>query len=77
MIGARARPELTAVGLRDGRREAWHLGGQEGVSTALYIRRDGGPVVAILTNLQHLGTNLLDLARQIADLVEAEPGSEP
>ena len=58
---------------REGRREAWHGGGQEGVSTVLYFRPDGGPVVAVLTNLQELGPRLLALARNIADLVVTDP----
>ena len=62
------------VGERDGRPEAWHGGGQEGVSTLLYLRPDGGPVVALLTNLQGVPRDpRLDLARRIADLVAADP----
>jgi hypothetical protein len=53
------------VGRHGGRREAWHLGGQEGVGTALDLHPDGGgPVVAILTNLEPLGATLLPVARQ-------------
>ena len=60
-----------SVDEREGRREAWHSGGQEGVSTVLYLRPDGGPVVAMLTNLQGLGPRLLGLAREVGDLVSA------
>jgi CubicO group peptidase (beta-lactamase class C family) len=61
---------------RGGRPEAWHLGGQEGVSTVLYLRPDEGPVVAILTNLQGIPPALLTLARRVADVVTATP-AEP
>jgi CubicO group peptidase (beta-lactamase class C family) len=62
-----------AVGLHDDRPEAWHLGGQEGVSTALYFRPNGGPVIALLTNLEGIAPALLPLARRLADLVVADP----
>jgi serine beta-lactamase-like protein LACTB len=65
------------VAERDGRPEAWHLGGQEGVSTALYFRPTEGPVVAILTNLEGVPPALLPLARRIADLVVTDPGLAP
>ena len=61
-----------AVGRRGGRREAWHIGGQEQVSTILYLRPDSGLVVAILTNLEQVQGPLLDLARRVSDLAEAE-----
>jgi serine beta-lactamase-like protein LACTB, mitochondrial len=50
-------------------REVYHLGGQPRVSTLLYMRPDRGVAVVLLTNLEGVGNPLLDLARQIADLV--------
>jgi CubicO group peptidase (beta-lactamase class C family) len=52
------------------RREAWHTGGQERVSTVLYLQPDNGLVVVLLSNLQH--ASLTDLARRVADLLTAE-----
>ena len=62
-----------SVGLEEDRPEAWHLGGQEGASAALYLRLDEGPVVAVLANLENIPPRLLTLARRIADLVVADP----
>ncbi len=56
-------------------REAWHTGGQERVSTVLYTQPDSGLVVALLSNLEGVGTPLLQLARRIADRVQAEPAA--
>ena len=47
-----------------GRREAWHIGGQEQVSTLLYLRPDSGLVVVLLSNLEKVQTPLLDLGRR-------------
>ncbi|HEY6552881.1 MAG TPA: serine hydrolase domain-containing protein [Vicinamibacteria bacterium] len=52
------------------RREAWHTGGQERVSTVLYVQPDPGISVVLLGNLQH--ASLTDLARRVADLLTAE-----
>jgi len=52
------------------RREAWHTGGQERVTTLLYLQPDAGLVVALLSNLEH--ASLTDLARRVADLLTAE-----
>jgi serine beta-lactamase-like protein LACTB len=52
------------------RREAWHTGGQERVTTVLYLQPDSGLVVVLLSNLQH--ASLTDLARRVADLLTAE-----
>jgi CubicO group peptidase (beta-lactamase class C family) len=52
------------------RREGWHTGGQERVSTVLYVQPDPGIAVVLLGNLQH--ASLTDLARRLADLVTAE-----
>jgi CubicO group peptidase (beta-lactamase class C family) len=56
-----------ALGNRGGKREAWHTGGQERVSTVLYLQPDAGLAVAILANLEKVGPRLLDLARRVAD----------
>jgi serine beta-lactamase-like protein LACTB len=60
------------VGRHMGEREAFHLGGQERVSTLLYMRPDAGVVVVILTNLEKVQSPLLDLGRRIASLITAE-----
>jgi serine beta-lactamase-like protein LACTB len=62
------------VDTRDGRPEAWHMGGQEGTSTALYMRPDDGTVVALLANLEGVQPALLDLARRLADVVSPKAG---
>jgi serine beta-lactamase-like protein LACTB len=59
------------LGDRSGQREAWHTGGQERVSTVLYLRPDAGLAVAILANLEKVQTEILDLARRVSDLVTA------
>jgi CubicO group peptidase (beta-lactamase class C family) len=59
------------LGTRAGRREAWHTGGQERVTSALYLRPDAGLAVAILANLENVQPRVLDLARRIADLATA------
>jgi CubicO group peptidase (beta-lactamase class C family) len=60
------------IGARDGRREAWHTGGQERVSTVLYLDLDravprGGRAIAILSNLEGVQPHLLALARRVSD----------
>ena len=60
------------VGTHGGRREAWHIGGQERVSTLIYLRPDSGVVVALLSNLEKVQVPLLALGRRIADLLTAE-----
>jgi len=57
------------LGERAGRREAWHTGGQQRVSTLLFLQPDTGLVVVLLCNLEEQGTSLLGLARRIADTV--------
>lgn len=59
-----------ALGEREGRPEAWHTGGQERVSTVLYLRPDsgvpsGGRSVALLANLEGVQPELLTLARLV------------
>jgi serine beta-lactamase-like protein LACTB, mitochondrial len=62
----------TGLGLfladREGVREAWHTGGQPQVSTVLYMQPDRRVAVVLLTNLEGIGSALLDLARQIASI---------
>lgn len=60
-----------ALGSRGRRTEAWHTGGQERVSTVIYLQPDSGLAVAILTNLEKVQPRVLDLARRVADLVTA------
>ena len=61
-----------AIAERDGRREASHQGGQERVSTVVYLLADRsvaerGRAVAILTNLEGVQPQILALARTLAD----------
>ncbi len=56
---------------RRGIREVWHTGGQQRVSTVLYMQPGRRLAVAILANLEGVRDPLLDLARQIADVVSA------
>ena len=51
-------------------REAWHTGGQERVSTLLYMQPDAGLVIVVLSNLER--ASLTTLARRLADLLQAE-----
>ena len=60
------------LGEREGRLEAWHQGGQERVSTLVYLLADRsvaqrGRAVAILTNLEGVQPHILALARALAD----------
>lgn len=57
------------VDVRGRAREAWHVGGQERVSTLLYLRPDAGVVVAVLSNLEKVQRPLLSLGRRLADLL--------
>ena len=66
------------LGEREGRPEAWHTGGQERVSTVLYLSRDsrvpgGGRSVAILSNLEGVQPQLLALARSVSGLLPLVP----
>ena len=61
-----------SLGMRRGAREAWHTGGQEQVSTLIYMRPDRGLVVVLLSNLEHVQTPLLDLGRRVSDLLTAD-----
>jgi serine beta-lactamase-like protein LACTB, mitochondrial len=60
------------LGEREGRLEAWHQGGQERVSTVVYLLADRsvaerGRALAILTNLEGVQPQILALARALAD----------
>ena len=48
--------------------ECWHRGGQPQVSTILYLRPARGLTVVLLCNLENVSAQLLDLAREVADL---------
>jgi CubicO group peptidase (beta-lactamase class C family) len=51
------------------RGEVYHTGGQPRVSTVLYMVPRSGTAVVILCNLEGVSTPLLDLARQVADIL--------
>lgn len=63
---------LRATKRRNGR-EIWHHGGQPRVSNLIYMLPDRGFVVVLLCNLESVSADLLDLAREIADLVLDAP----
>ena len=72
------------LGEREGRPEAWHTGGQERVSNALYLSLDrsvpgGGRSVAILTNLEGVQPEMLALARLLGrgDAAPRPPSNPP
>jgi CubicO group peptidase (beta-lactamase class C family) len=50
-------------------REVYHIGGQPRVSTVLYLLPESGVAVVFLSNLEGVGTPLLELARQVAGIV--------
>jgi CubicO group peptidase (beta-lactamase class C family) len=55
------------IGEWTGRHEISHTGGQERVSTVLYLQPDRGLAVVVLTNLQ--GARPTDLARTLSEIV--------
>jgi CubicO group peptidase (beta-lactamase class C family) len=55
------------IGEWKGRLEISHTGGQERVSTVLYLQPDRGLAVVVLTNLQ--GARPTDLARTLSEIV--------
>jgi hypothetical protein len=59
------------LGDRLGVREAWHTGGQQRVSTVLYMQPGRRLAVVLLANLEGVRDPLLELARQIADAMAA------
>ncbi len=52
---------------RDGRKEVWHTGGQQRVSTILYMLPGERFAVALMANLEE--ARLINLSRRIADIV--------
>lgn len=56
---------------RGARREAWHTGGQERVSTVLFLLPDDGVSVAVLCNLEGVGQELVALGRRLAEIAAA------
>lgn len=50
-------------------REAWHTGGQQRVSTVLFLHPESGVVVVLLTNLEE-APGRVETARRIAEIVE-------
>jgi serine beta-lactamase-like protein LACTB len=47
----------------------WHGGVQQGVTTNLYLLMPGGPVVAVMTNIEGEGLALTKLASEITNIV--------
>lgn len=74
---ADGRPTEYTLGLRAttrrNRREIWHHGGQPRVSNLLYMVPARGLVIVLLCNLEGVAPGLLDLARELADLVLEVP----
>jgi hypothetical protein len=67
-----------AVGVRKAQKEVWHLGWAQGVSTTLFMRPEQGLAMVLLLNLGGLSTPpatapILELARQVAELVSPSP----
>jgi serine beta-lactamase-like protein LACTB len=63
---------------RDGHLEAWHEGGQERVSTLLYLDADKpvadrGRAIAILSNLEGVQSQILSLARTLGARIWGAP----
>jgi len=54
------------------RREAWHTGGQERVSTVVFLVPDDGLSVVVLCNLEGVGSDLVALSRRIVSIVGAD-----
>jgi serine beta-lactamase-like protein LACTB len=61
------------IGERAGRKEVMHGGGQQRISTFLYMLPEERCAVVLMTNLEDAG--LADLARKIADLALQRPGT--
>ena len=55
---------------RRGRREVFHSGAQQRVTSLLYTQPDRGLAVALFANLEGMGSALSALAGQIADIVD-------
>jgi CubicO group peptidase (beta-lactamase class C family) len=55
---------------RQGRKEVFHRGDQQRVSTLLYTEPDRGVAVVLFANLEGIGSPLYALAREVAEIVE-------
>jgi serine beta-lactamase-like protein LACTB len=69
------KPTTSGLGVflseKKGVREAWHTGGQQQVSTVLYMRPARHTTVVLLANVEGVREALLDLARRLADTIPA------
>jgi serine beta-lactamase-like protein LACTB, mitochondrial len=55
---------------RQGRKEVFHRGDQQRVTSLLYTQPDRGLAIALFANLEGIGPPIFALARQIADIVD-------
>ena len=53
-----------------GRREVFHRGAQQRVTSLLYTQPERGLAVVLFANLEGIGSTVFSLARQIADIVD-------
>jgi CubicO group peptidase (beta-lactamase class C family) len=53
-----------------GRKEVFHRGDQQRVTSLLYTQPERGLAVALFANLEGVGSSLFVLARQVADIVD-------
>jgi serine beta-lactamase-like protein LACTB len=78
---AGGKPTTSGLGLflgtHNGQREAWHTGGQQRVSNVLYLLPDRPRVIALLTNLEGLQSEMPQAARDISDALDEEASSAP
>jgi serine beta-lactamase-like protein LACTB, mitochondrial len=58
---------------RGGVREAWHTGGQQRVSNVVYLQPDRHVGVVLLSNLEGIGPQLTEVAREVAVLALRPP----
>jgi serine beta-lactamase-like protein LACTB len=58
---------------RGGVREAWHTGGQQRVSNVVYLQPDRHVGVVLLSNLEGIGPQLTEVAREVATLAAGPP----
>ena len=54
-------------------REAWHTGGQQRVSNVIYLQPDRHVGVVLLSNLEGIGPQLTEVAREVATLAAGPP----
>jgi CubicO group peptidase (beta-lactamase class C family) len=55
---------------RQGRKEIFHRGDQQRVTSLLYTQPDRGLAIAVFANLEGIGSPIFALTRQIADIVD-------